>query len=72
MNEGLGVTTPQDSRLQGVEDVDSEVPYQKITMKDLFMIKRYTFAAMTGSIGYFIQVFFEPILAIRISEFNLS
>ncbi len=33
---------------------------------------RFLFAALSGTIGYFVQVFFEPILAVRLSEFKLE
>jgi MFS family permease len=40
--------------------------------KDLLKNPRFTLAAFSGSLGYISETFFEPILAFRLAEFNLT
>ena len=49
--------------------VDSEV---NIGTFELLRNARFFFAASSGTLGYFLYGFMEPILAFRVKEFNLD
>jgi MFS family permease len=46
--------------------------WKEVKIRDLLATPRYLFAAVAGSLSYFIYCFMEPILAIRVKEFALS
>ena len=50
----------------------NESSKSEITFMNLLKIPRFTFAAFSGSLTYFVYSFMEPILAIRLTDFSLS
>ena len=45
---------------------------ENVSVLGLLMHPRFFFACMSGSLGYFLYGFMEPILAFRIKDYNLS
>jgi hypothetical protein len=45
---------------------------EPVSFSNLLSIPRFLLAASCGSLGYFIMTLFQPILAFRLAEFNLS
>ena len=55
-----------------MEMLDSEVEYVRIGTFELLRNPRFFFAASSGTLGYFLYGFMEPILAFRVKEFNMD
>lgn len=53
-------------------DVNRRNAKEEIGYFTLLKNRRYLFAAISASLGYFLYGFMEPILAFRLSEFNLT
>lgn len=53
-------------------DDDYNSDAKQLTNFDLLANRRYLFACISGSLGYFLYDFMAPILAIRMNEFNLD
>ena len=49
---------------------EGDIP--KITTCELLSYPKFTFAACSGTLGYFLYGFMEPVLAFRVKSFNLS
>lgn len=52
--------------------VTSEQGHESIGTFELLKYPQFTFAALSGTLGYFLYGFMEPILAFRVKEFELS
>ena len=48
---------------------DHSIKHKEVGYMDLLKIKRYSFAATTGALGYFVYSYMEPILAFRLAQF---
>lgn len=53
-------------------EVSLAVKAKEIGYSDLFKIKRFMFAGLSGTLGYLSFSYLEPILAFRLSEFSIS
>jgi len=43
-----------------------------VTAFQLLRFPKFFFAALSGTLGYFLYGFMEPVLAFRVKEFNLD
>ena len=57
-----------------MEDLDNSDtgPVPQIGNLELLMRPNFFFAASSGTLGYFLYGFMEPILAFRVKEFDLN